>query len=167
MLARLRLQGISRPSAILMAHREKERRSKSIQKRKRSTSPKRSPKAAHIKRAKTMRNNKKHKHLKEVARGSISLQNSVKDRLSLKRGLQLAKELNLKLADKSLANSEIVRVIAPTQPRGPLSRVNGMVGKVVGFKEKGGNDLVIISVNIDGRTAKYHIPYAYVRLINS
>ena len=167
-MARLRLQGISRPSAIIMAHRESQQRSKSIQKRKRSVSPKKSPRNGHIKRAQTMRTSKKHKHrLVEIPRSTLSLQNSVKDRLSLKKGLQLADDLNLKLASKPLSVNMVVRVIAPTQPRGPLSRVNGMVGKVVGFKEKSGHDLVNISINIDGRTAKYHVPYTYIRLINS
>lgn len=171
-MAKLRLRGISRPSAIIAAHRENQKRSQSIQKRKRSASrsrsrsrsPIRSPKRLHVERAKTMRVHKP-KNLAVVPRREISLHNNVKDRLSLKRGLLLAEELKLKRADASLQANTIVRVIAPTQPRGPLSRVNGMVGKVVGFKEKGENTMAIVNINVDNRTSNHIIPYNYIRIL--
>jgi len=114
-----------------------------------------------------MRNSKKQKNLVKVPRGSVSLHNNVKDRLSLKKGLQLAKDLGLKRVDDGgVPAGAVIRIIAPTQPRGPLTRVNGMTGKVVGFKEKGGNELVIVDVNVGGRNAKHYVPYSYICLLD-
>ena len=113
-----------------------------------------------------MRIAKKQRRLLEIPRGAQSLHNNIKNRLSLKKGLQLAKDLKLDpiLSCQSISADTIVRIIAPTQPRGPLSRVNGMVGKVVEFKKKGINYLVVVTININGKTSKYHVPYSFIRI---